>query len=92
MNRFRFVPIFIILLLITACTPTEARPTSIPTIVTNTPEATAVPTQTAQPPNTPPPTQHRCQRQRPFPPDTSDPLQRLRPPCPTIPCFPAKTA
>ncbi|MBK8902213.1 MAG: hypothetical protein IPM53_13590 [Anaerolineaceae bacterium] len=56
MNRFRFLPIFIILLLITACIPSEARPTSIPTVLTNTPEATAVPTETAQPTRTPLPT------------------------------------
>ncbi len=78
MNRFRFLPIFIILLLITACTPTEARPTSIPTIVTNTPEATAVP------PETPLPTQIPA-TQTPLPEATAVPPRYIGPtPTPTL--------
>jgi hypothetical protein len=47
--RLKTAVSLIILLLITACTPTEARPTGIPTVMTPTPEATAVPPRTLQP-------------------------------------------
>ncbi len=89
MNRFRFLPIFIILLLITACTPTEARPTSIPTVVTNTPDATAVPTETAQPTHTPLPTQ------TPLPEATAVTPQYIEPtltPSPAYPLLPSENS
>lgn len=56
--RLKTAVSFIILLLLTACTVTETRPTVIPTVVTPSPEATAVPTETTQPTPTPlpPPT------------------------------------
>lgn len=47
MNLARFSAALIILWLTTACVPTEARPPSIPTVVTQTPEATPVVTETA---------------------------------------------
>lgn len=63
----------IILLFITACTVTEARPTSIPTVVTPTPEATAVPSETAPPTLTPLPTH------TPLPGPTAVPAEFSRP-------------
>lgn len=55
-DRLKTAVSLIILLLIAACTPTETRPTVIPTVVTPTLEATAVPTETVQPTRTPLPT------------------------------------
>ncbi|MCC6607704.1 MAG: hypothetical protein IT327_31140 [Anaerolineae bacterium] len=88
MNRFRFLPIFIILLLITACIPSEARPTSIPTVVTNTPEATAVPTETPLPTQIP-------ATQTPLPEATAVTPQYIEPtltPTPAYPLLPSENS
>lgn len=86
MNLARFSSTFIILLLMTACIPTEARPTIIPTVVTHTPDATAVPTETALPTRTPFPEVTAT-----VPPPTAVPTRYIGPtatPTPSPPNYP----
>ena len=89
-DRLKTAVSLIILLLFTACTVTEARPTSIPTVVTSTPEVTAVPTTPAEATETvlPTPTTPRTE-------PTAVPTREIRPtltPTPQYPMLPSENS